>query len=592
MGMRRLSIIDLSGGHQPMCTAAGSVWVVFNGEIYNFREIRSELVATGHRFQTNSDTEVLVHGYEEHGEDFVDRLNGMFGFALWDDKRKRLILGRDRMGVKPLYYYLGNEMLAFASEVKALTALESVPREVDPLALDEFMTLEYTLAPRTLLKNVHKLQPGHLLVVEGSRVCEKRYWKPRIRSIVTEAEACAALRTELRAAVERRLISDVPLGAFLSGGIDSSIIVGLMAEIQDRPVQTFSIGFDDKSYNELDYARRVARRFGTDHFDMVLKPDPVGFLDDFQAYLDEPIGDVSIFPTFLVSQVARRKVTVVLSGDGGDELFGGYDWYAAQRLAGWYQGALPTPVRSALGRLAAALPPAEKKKGPINKLKRFTEGFELPEDLEHYRWICFLTDDTRRRLYSPDLLASLPDGNAFARLRDRFGEAREYEGLNRNIWVDLNVYLPEDILVKVDLASMANSLEARTPFLDYRVVELALSIPGSMKLKGSRRKHVLKEAFADLLPREIIERKKEGFSIPMKNWLRAELREAMHDLLNASTIGPLGLFHWSEIERMIAEHERGIQNHAHRLWCLMVFVLWHRKFIQKSSGGSDTCRAH
>jgi asparagine synthase (glutamine-hydrolysing) len=584
MAMRRLSIIDLAGGHQPIANEDQTVWVVLNGEIYNFPEVRAALLSKGHRFSTHSDTEVLVHAYEEYGEDFVRLLNGMFGFALWDDIRKKLILGRDRLGVKPLYYYMDDRTLAFASEIKALTACEEVPRAVDLEALDEFLTFEYILAPRTMLQGVKKLLPGHLLILEGRHVQDVCYWTPSLQTQPwTEEQACHAVRSELNEAVKRRMISDVPLGAFLSGGIDSSIVVGLMSQLEARPVKTFSIGFDDASYNELDYARLVARHFGTDHTEEVLRPDPVSFLDNFTQYLDEPIGDVSIFPMFLVSSLARQKVTVALSGDGGDELFGGYDSYIANGFGRMYGHYVPKSVQKILATAANQLPPTQEKKGLINKIKRFLEGTQLPADLEQYRWMTFLHETDRRELYAREFLNALPQENAYTRLRQILHEAQCQDALNRQMYTDIKIYLPEDILVKVDQSSMARSLEARGPFLDYRVVELALSIPGHMKIRGSERKYILKKAFKDLLPEVVLKRKKEGFSIPMKNWLKRELQSPLQELLNKKTLTQLGFFNWRAVDRMVQEHLSGKQNHAHRLWSLMVFVLWHRKYIENTS---------
>jgi asparagine synthase (glutamine-hydrolysing) len=584
MAMRRLSIIDLSGGHQPIANEDQTVWVVLNGEIYNFPEVRAALLSKGHWFSTHSDTEVLVHAYEEYGDDFVKRLNGMFGFALWDDVRKKLILGRDRLGVKPLYYYMDDRTLAFASEIKALTAFEDVPRAVDLEALDEFLTFEYVLAPRTLLKGVKKLLPGHLLILEERHVKDVCYWTPSLQTkFWTEEQACHAVRSELKDAVKRRMISDVPLGAFLSGGIDSSIVVGLMSQLDSRPIKTFSIGFEDASYNELDYARLVARHFGTDHTEEVLRPDPVSFLDNFTQYLDEPIGDVSIFPMFLVSSLARQKVTVVLSGDGGDELFGGYDSYIANGFGRIYGNYVPKSLQTIFANAADQIPPTEQKKGWANKVKRFLEGTQLPADLEQYRWMTFLNETGRRELYSREFQNALPLDNAYARLRQILREARCQDSLNRQMYADIKIYLPEDILAKVDQSSMAKSLEARGPFLDYRVVELALSMPGHMKIRGSERKYILKKAFQDLIPEAVLKRKKEGFSIPMKNWLKRELKSSLQELLNEKTITKLGFFNGSAVNRMVQEHLSGKQNHAHRLWCMMVFVLWHRKYIKNTS---------
>jgi len=582
LAMRRLSIIDVEGGKQPISNEDGTVWVVMNGEIYNHLELRDDLRAKGHRFKSRTDTEVLVHAYEQYGDMFAEKLNGMFGFALWDDNRKKLIVGRDRVGIKPLYYHLTPDMLAFSSEMKSLFAIDGVSNEISREALDEFMTLEYVLAPRTLARDIRKLEPGHLLIVTAGAISKVRYWTaPSDLKLTTIEEAAPVLRAELRDAVKRHMISDVPLGAFLSGGVDSSIIVGLMSELAGK-VKTFSIGFDDSSYNELSHAKLVAEHFGTQHEEYTLKPDPRTFLDDFTKYLDEPIGDVSIFPTFLVSNLARKHVTVALSGDGGDELFGGYDSYQADRYGQVYGRLLPSIARRAVGWAADRLPPASKKKGVVNKLKRFVEGERLRGDIEHYRWMSFQSDAQRAELYSPQLLSSVPAGTAYRRLLDHFGDARRFDDrVNRQSYVDLNVYLTEDILVKVDTASMANSLEVRVPFLDHRIIELALSMRGDLKISGGGRKLVLKQAFERLVPSSILNRRKEGFSIPLKNWLRNELREPMLAVLNPDAIRAGGLFNPVVVSRLISEHLAGEQNHAHRLWCLMVFELWKKKYLSR-----------
>jgi asparagine synthase (glutamine-hydrolysing) len=587
MAMRRLSIIDVEGGKQPISNEDGTVWVVMNGEIYNHIELREDLWTKGHRFRTKTDTEVLVHAYEQYGDLFAEKLNGMFGFALWDDNRKKLIVGRDRVGIKPLYYHLSPSLLAFSSEMKSLFALDAVSNEISLEALDEFMTLEYVLAPRTMARDVRKLEPGHLLIVAAGSVTKVRYWSPEgALKLSSMEEAVPVLRAELRDAVKRHMISDVPLGAFLSGGIDSSIIVGLMSELAGQ-VKTFSIGFDDKSYNELSYARMVARHFGTSHEEYTLKPDPKTFLDDFTRYLDEPIGDVSIFPTFLVSKLARQQVKVALSGDGGDELFGGYDTYLADRAGQMYGKLVPSIARRAAGWAAGLLPPTEKKKGTINKIKRFVEGERLRGDIEHYRWMSFQNDEQRSELYAERFRDEVPAGTAYRRLLDHFADARRFDDrINRQSYVDLNVYLAEDILVKVDTASMANSLEVRVPFLDYRIIELALSMPGNLKISGTNRKVVLKKAFERLLPPDILGRRKEGFSIPLKNWLRRELREPMLNVLSHDAIGAGKLFNPLVVDKMVKEHLDGDKNHAHRLWCLMVVEIWRKKYLSRESAPS------
>lgn len=582
IAMRRLSIVGLATGHQPISNEDGTVWVVFNGEIYNHAALRAELERRGHHFRTASDTEALVHAYEEYGDGFVERLNGMFAFAIWDDRRARLLLARDRVGIKPLFYFNDGRRLVFSSEIKSLLQSPDVPREVDPEGLDAFLTLESVPAPRTLLRGVFKLRQGHILIADGAGVEERRYWSPLVEPKAWDERAAAdALRAELSASVRRRLMSEVPLGAFLSGGIDSSIIVGLMAEAQSRPVQTFSISFRDRSYDESRYARLVAERFGTDHHEERLDIDPVNFLDDFRGYLDEPNADTSLFPTFLVSKAARRNVTVCLSGDGGDELFGGYDTYLADRVAGGYEAIAPRFLKRAVASFFDGLRPSEKKKGGVNRAKRFAEAFSFPKELEHYRWMMFLPESERLRLYTHALRRQITGNPAYDAIGGTFSRARlDWDRLTRQSFVDLSVYLADDILWKVDLTSMANSLEVRVPFLDHNVVELALSMPGRLKIKGADRKWILKKAFADFLPGEILRRGKEGFSVPLKNWLKSELRPTMESVLNEDAVESMGFFEWTEIRALMDDHLSGRRNNAHLLWSLIVFHLWHDKFIR------------
>jgi asparagine synthase (glutamine-hydrolysing) len=581
LGMRRLSVIDLAGGHQPISNEDGQVWIVFNGEIYNFPQLRGELEAKGHEFATNTDTETIVHAYEEYGPDCVKKLNGMFSFAIWDQRRRRLMLARDRVGIKPLYYYSDHNCLAFGSELKALLQCAEVPRDLDHLALDTYLTCEYIPGPRTIFKNVHKLPPGHVLILEDGQTTVESYWDIHYEvNAGTEAELGQHLYDLLKDAVRMRLISDVPLGAFLSGGIDSSAIVCMMSELMDRPVQTFSIGFDDPSYNELGYARQVAQHFGADHHDLVIQPDIVDLVEGLVGFLDEPLADVSIFPTYLVSKLAREKVTVVLSGDGGDELFAGYDWYVADRIEQYYRR-LPSVLRNRLiPRLVAQLPPTSQKKGAVNKLKRFVEGSVLPQELRQYRWNTFLPEEHRGLLYSRDFLASLENSNAYSSFTGYLGSFKAADPLWQAQYADIKTYLVDDILTKVDRMSMAHSLEARVPFLDHRVVEFASGLPSGLKLKGMKTKYLLKQAMAGKLPREVLTRKKEGFSIPIKNWLKEELQPMMREVLAPDRLDREGIFNSAWVERLKSEHVQGSANHSHQLWALMVFEIWRDQYLK------------
>lgn len=579
IAMRRLSIIDLATGDQPMANEDGSIWIVFNGEIYNYREVRRRLEQKGHRFRTKSDTEAIVHAYEEYGDECVQQLNGMFAFAIWDTRRQRLLLVRDRLGIKPMYYHLSAGYFIFGSELKALVAHPQTPRAIDLVALDHFLTLEYIPGPRTIFKDVYKLPAGHRLVVEDGHCRVEQYWDVALRPIRDDESTCVEALAELiDDAVKIRLVADVPLGAFLSGGIDSSTVVAFMSEASNTPVRTFSIGFGDPTYNELPYARMVARTFATQHHEEFLEPDITNLVLELVGHFDEPFGDFSIFPTYLVSQVARNFVKVVLSGDGGDELFAGYDTYVAQRMAGRYYDWLPGVVgRDMLPSLMKRVPPQPAKKGTINKVKRFIEGAALPPSLQHTRWMMFMHDSDKAQLYRPALRAGV-NGDTPAALIERYlRQARPMDPLAQQQYVDVKTYLVDDILTKVDRMSMAVSLEARLPLLDHRIVEFALNLPPQMKLKGDTTKAILRRVMAGRLPPAVLAKPKEGFSIPLKHWLRGELRPLMHDLLSAETVRRRGYFAPECVSRWVSEHLARKANHSHRLWALMVFELWHQK---------------
>ena len=585
LGMRRLSIVDLAGGQQPFANEDGDIQLVANGEIYNCDELRRELAGHGHRFRSRSDIEVLVHAYEQWGERFLARVGGMFALALWDGRTRTLMAARDRAGEKPLYYTVTDEGLRLASEIKALLSKPEVRREIDHEGLDQFLTYEYIIAPRTIFQHIKKLPAGHYLVYRDGAIAVKRYWDAASVSVRawTEAEAAEALGDALRRAVASQMMSDVPLGAFLSGGIDSSAVVAFMAETARTSgvdVNTFSMGFADGSYNELPYAREIARLFQTTHREGTVTPNLVDLFEKLVVHIDEPFADVSLFPTYLVSQMAREHVKVVLTGDGGDELFGGYDTYIAQRLASRVARLAPSAAVTVLDRLVALWPPSEKKKGLVNKVRRFVQGAaQAPADIEHYRWMTFLGPDDKRRLYTQALRARLRESDVYRPVRDCLAAASGDDLLNRQLYADLCIYLADDILVKVDRMSMATSLETRAPFLDAGVMELAFSFPGNLKVRGRERKYVLKRALDGVLPPRILTRSKEGFSIPMKNWLRQALKPLMLDLLASGRLAHRGLFEAAEVRRRVDEHLAGRENHAHVLFGLMVFERWAREFL-------------
>ena len=584
LGMRRLAIIDVAGGQQPFASEDGAVRLVANGEIYNFSDLRDDLAARGHRFRSRSDVEVLVHAWEQWGVDFLRRVRGMFALALWDARSRTLLAARDRAGEKPLYYAQTRRAFVLASEIKALLVRPDVERDIDVEALDQFLTYEYVLAPRTMFSQVRKLPPAHYLTWRDGVVTVRRYWDAAAVEARrwSDDDAARALRETLERAVASQMMSDVPLGAFLSGGVDSSAIVGLMAGAPGcaGPVNTFSMGFADSSYDELPHARTVARRFATRHREGTVEPDVESLFHRLVVHLDEPFGDVSLFPTYLMSQMAREHVTVALSGDGGDELFGGYDAYAAQRIAWRLARFVPGQAVRLLAVLAALLPPGEQKKGLANKLRRFLQGaVEAPPSIAHYRWMTFLGPAAKRQLYTGALRRALAESDVYRPVRECLQAAGTDDLLNRQLYADLSLYLADDILVKVDRMSMAASLETRAPFLDVDVMELAFSMPGHLKMRGSERKYVLKRAVRDLLPAPVLARSKEGFSIPMKNWLRRDLAPLMQDLLAPERVTRRGWFRPAVVQARIAAHRAGRENNAHTLFGLMVLERWADEFV-------------
>jgi len=578
LAMRRLAILDLSAaGHQPMRGPADT-WITYNGEVYNFHAIADELAAHGLHTRTRSDTEVILLALHHFGiDEALHRFNGMFAFAYWDARGRTLSLVRDRLGVKPLYYYADQECIVFGSEMRALEQWPGLPRDIDPEALDLYMSYEHVPSPFTMRKGVRQLEPGSLLQWRNGVITQRRWWDLRIdaedvpsRSLADYADEC---REQLRVATRLRLISDAPLGALLSGGIDSSAVVALMAA-EGPPPETFSIGFEDASYNELDAARLVARHVGANHHEEILVASPEGALDAVDRALDEPLADASLIPTYMVSRMARKHVTVALSGDGGDEMFAGYDWYRAAAIADRWRR-VPGPVRYAFDAALRRVPPRPQKKGLVNKLKRFSDGTQMAPELEHLSWQLFAGAAEKRALYRGELAEFAAAARPEAWGTSILEAAPTADALSRRQWTDIHLYLPDDILAKVDRASMAVSLEARSPFLDVNVVEFAMRIPSRFRMDARQRKLVLKRAIAPLVPEEILRRRKEGFSIPMKHWLRRELLPTARDLLTGSILADY--FDPNVCRRLIDEHRSGQFNHAHVLWTLMVFALWRTR---------------
>ena len=617
LGMRRLSIIDLQTGNQPIHNESKDIWIVYNGEIYNCLELRAELERKGHKFYTRSDTEVIVHCYEEYGNECVSKLNGMFAFAIWDEKRRRLLLARDRLGIKPLFYTVSDGSLLFASEIKSILQDRTVKREVNLHALHNFLSLNYIPHPDTIFKGIYKLPPGHLLTCDGKgRVKIREYWDVKFRvgmeglstdsgsglnglrldarrnplnpfkksadSRKSEEEYAEGLRERLKESVRLRLLSDVPLGVLLSGGIDSSSITALMSGLVDEPIKTFSIGFEEKSFNELEYARIVADMYGTDHHEMIVKPNAVELLPKLVWHFDEPFADSSAIPTYLVSKMAREHVKVVLSGEGGDEVFAGYETYAAYRAAELYNK-IPRLIRKKLIRpIVHSLPVSTKKVSFDYKAKIFVDGDVLSPERRHYWWKLIFSEDAKKQLYSQEILS----GNVF---EDSFGEFAKYfdrtdavDMLNKILYVDTKVYLANDILVKSDRSSMANSLELRVPMLDYKVVEFAASIPPELKLNGFQKKYILKKAMEPLLPKKILYRKKKGFSIPAQSWLRNELKEMVLDVLSPAQLKKTGYFNPDYVNQLLEQHFNLVKDNSRPIWGLLTFMLWHRTFMEQA----------
>ena len=593
LGMRRLAVLDLVTGEQPVTSRSGSIQAVFNGEIYNYVELRRELEGKGYALRGTGDSEVIPHLYEEYGIEFVTRLNGMFAIALWDSRCRRLLLLRDRLGIKPLYYSVRNGNLYFGSEVKCLLSAGGSAGRIDPRGVDQLLTFECTATPSTLFEDVKKLPPGSWLTWHDGKVCTGRFWSPddTVETLRSSPEEIAErLRDTFTRAVKRQLASDVPLGAFLSGGIDSSIMVAAMSEASTRAPLTFSVGFGESSYSELQHARVVAQHCGTQHHEEILTPDFLSLLPDVIGQLDQPIADFSVFPTLLVSRMARAHVTVALGGDGADELFAGYDTYEADRYAALAVDWMPRPLRANIERAARLLPLSAGKRGIGNQVRRFLEGASLPAEWQHMRWMVALGDAARAGLYR-DSFRDTVAGNVVDVIRAAF-EPRGRDALADQMRCDLKLYLPDNILAKIDSMSMATSLEARVPYLDNEVVDLALSIPSRLKLRGGVRKWILKKAFAARLPAAILQRGKEGFSMPMKNWLSGEWNSLMHELLCRENLARDGFFASSHVETLMREHETRRRNHSHLLWALMVFQLWRDRFATQSVSEPEREQVH
>lgn len=581
LGNARLSILDLSTrGNQPMSGSDGKKWIVYNGEVYNFPQIKKELQARGYRFNSNTDTEVVLKSYEEYGPRCLEKFNGMFGLAIWDEEKKELFLARDRIGIKPLYYYFKDGKLIFGSEIKSILEADCVKKEVNLQSMYYYLGYEFVPAPDTMFKNIHKLRQGHYAIFKNGNLQIQKYWDLKFKTEITdEDEAADRIFNVLETSVKRRLISDVPLGVFLSGGLDSSTVVGFVSSLYPGKVRTFSIGYKDKTFSELPYAKIVSDFFNTEHNILMIDPITPEDIEKSLYHLDEPMTDLSTIPFYLICRKAREKVTVCLSGEGGDEMFLGYDRLKAARVNRYYN-IFPSFFRKKIiTPLILKLPDQPQKKGAINMLKRFIEGTLYPEEAGAMRWQYFLNSKTEQNIFNE----SARNNISFTPFDPIYYFSRTCNSdlqIDRDIYVDIKLTMADSVLMKVDKMSMATSLEVRVPFLDHEIAELCASIPANLKLKKLTTKYILRKTLKkyNFLPESIIYRGKQGYSLPVKNWLREELKDYMIDLLKNSPIIKEN-FNNSYLSELIKEHLELKHNHNHILWALMNLSLWYKKFF-------------
>lgn len=585
---RRLAILDLEGGQQPMRTSNGRLAITFNGEIYNFQELRDALQAEGCHFASQGDTEIILQLYQRHGIAGLSRLRGMYAFALWDRPAQRLLLGRDRIGKKPLFYATAGGQFVFASELQALLAHPAIARDLAPEALDAYLSYGYVPAPGTIFRNVFKLLPGHYLVAQlgagGSgplSLATQPYWSlpytPKLQ--LSEADAVEGLLEVLTEAVRLRMIADVPVGALLSGGTDSSVVVALMSQMSSRPVRTFSIGFEEHAFNELPFARMVARRYGTEHHELIVRPQLLDILPTLVRHYGEPFADSSAVPTYYVAQLTRQHVTVALNGDGGDESLGGYERYLGSSLAERYRG-LPALLRQGVIEPAARLlPQGLSRWSRLRQAQRFVAAAGEPRAPRYRRWMSYFTAADKQQLYSAAFQTTLGAGEDWLLEVLESHNHGSLEALDTLLATDVTSYLPNDLLVKMDIASMAHSLEARSPFLDHKVMEFCARLPVDLKIRGANQKYLLKKLAARLLPPAVFERRKMGFGVPVGRWMRQQHRGFVEaTLLSPKALGR-GYFRADRLRRLVAEHMTGGQDHAPQLWSLLWLELWHQSFI-------------
>ena len=583
LGMRRLAIIDVDHGQQPVYNEDRSIAVVFNGEIYNFGELRRGLLTRGHTFRTEGDSEVIAHLYEERGADCVQELRGMFAFAVWDRGRHRLVLARDRVGKKPLHYSITPTGIIFGSELKALLRHPAVGRNVDLEALDHYLTFQYVPAPFSILQGIRKLPPASVLVYESGEATVSRYWQldPRTKTTATREESVERTRELIREATRIRLMSERPLGAFLSGGIDSSLVVAAMAEASTGPVKTFSIGFEDERFDEREHARAVANAFSTEHHEFVVKPDPLTTLDSVAGAYDEPFADSSAVPSLEVARVTREHVTVALNGDGGDESFGGYTRYAYN--AGVERLPLPA-LRPILRAATHYIPSTIETRSPLGRIRRAARLAEGDACDRYFGLMAYFDEDQKRQLYGDAMRSAVPAGRSSALLRELWESSTAVDVIDRMLDVDVRSYLPGDLLVKVDIATMRHSLEGRSPLLDHVLMEHAAALPSAWKVQGRRTKVLLKDVARGWLPDQVIDRPKMGFGVPIAGWLRGELRDASRDLLTDATARSRGWFDPAAVVALLDEHDAGV-DHSPRLWALLMLEQWHRTWLDSAPYG-------
>jgi asparagine synthase (glutamine-hydrolysing) len=582
LGHRRLSIIDLSErGKQPMAYL-NRYHITFNGEIYNYQSLRRSLEAGGHRFQSETDTEVILALYAEHGIECLKHLRGMFAFVIYDQQQQTIFCARDRMGQKPFKYCFNDEVFMFASELKAILTQPEYKKEVDYRAVHHYLTYQYVPAPLTGFKDIYKLLPGHylLLDINSKKVDIKQYWDVSFSNQLTlsENEWGDRILETLEESVKIRMRSDVPLGAFLSGGVDSSAVVAMMARNSTQPIKTFSIGFKEKEFNELPYAKQVADLFDTDHKEFIVEPDMINVLPELVYHYEEPYADSSQLPTYYVSKHTKDFVTVALNGDGGDENFGGYSRYSLQKFTLWYERF--SSVNKHIVKPSASMMSQLFKSDFFNKCKRFTDAMDQRYEHRYINYICYFSNEMKQQLYHPDFVEKTRNFNPYDGVADIFQQAGTDNKLDQTFYFDIKTYLPDDLLVKVDIATMMVSLEGRSPFLDHNMVELAASIPAGLKIRGGdKQKYILKKSLKGLLPDNILHRKKRGFGIPINYWFRHQLKEYLLDTLLSERAIRRNLFLKKGIHQLISKHQNNAVNHGHRLWSLLTLELWFQRFF-------------